>query len=330
VPFVCFVVKIPILWLRRSRSRLFVVNQGRPRIIVVLGPTAVGKSEVALELAETLEAEIINADSQQVYRHMDIGTGKPTKEHREIVPHHLIDIVDPNEEFNAALFRTLAIEALEKIQSRGKRAIVSGGTGLYIKALTRGLFVGPAADPAVRQRLAKELAAGRGRLLYERLAQVDPNAVSRIHSSDRQRIIRALEVYELTGRPMSEWQKEHAFKEIRFDALKIGLERDRRELYELINQRCERMIQDGLIDEVQSLVAHGYSLTLKALQSVGYRHAGLFLTGSMSLEAALSLMQRDTRRLAKRQLTWFRADQEIHWFHPDRDRGKIRLLAKEF
>jgi tRNA dimethylallyltransferase len=305
-----------------------VVNQTRPRIILVLGPTAVGKSEVAFELAETLEAEIINADSQQVYRYMDIGTAKPTKEQREVVSHHLIDIVDPNEDFNAALFRTLATEALEKIQSRGKRAIVCGGTGLYIKALTRGLFVGPSADPAVRQRLTKELAAGGGRLLYERLAQVDPDAVSRIHSNDRQRIIRALEVYELTGRPMTEWQKEHAFKEIHFDALKIGLARDRRELYDLINQRCERMLQEGLIDEVRWLVAHGYSLSLKALQSVGYRHAGLFFTGSMSLEAALSLMQRDTRRLAKRQLTWFRADEEIHWFHPDKDRDKIMLLAK--
>jgi tRNA dimethylallyltransferase len=299
-------------------------------VIVIVGPTAVGKSEAALAIADELEAEIINADSQQVYRYMDIGTGKPTKEQRAIVPHHLIDVVNPDEEFNAALFRTLAADAVEQIQSRGKRAIVCGGTGLYIKALTQGLFVGPSADPALRLRLAKELAAGRGHLLYERLAQVDPNAVSRIHPNDRQRIIRALEVYELTGKPMTDWQQEHAFGEFRFDALKIGLERDRRELYDHINRRCERMIRDGLIDEVRSLVARGYSLELKSLQSVGYRHAGLFLRGAISLEAALSLMQRDTRRLAKRQLTWFRADQEIHWLHPENDRDKLIRLAEEF
>jgi tRNA dimethylallyltransferase len=317
------------LW-RLSRRKLFVVNQTRPRVIVILGPTAVGKSEAALALAERLEAEIINADSQQVYRYMDIGTGKPTKEERAIVPHHLIDVVNPDEEFNAALFRTLAAEAVEDIQSRNKRAIVCGGTGLYIKALTHGLFVGPSADPGLRRRLSQERAAGGGQLLHERLARFDSAAARRIHPNDWQRIIRALEVYELTGRSMSAWQKEHAFNETRFDTLKLGLDRDRNELYQLINQRCERMIQEGLIDEVRGLVARGYSLGLKALRSVGYRHAGFFLTGAMTLEAALSLMQRDTRRLAKRQLTWFRGDKEIHWFHPESDRDKIILLANKF
>jgi tRNA dimethylallyltransferase len=299
-------------------------------VIVVLGATAVGKSEAALALAQKLQAEIINADSQQVYRYMDIGTGKPTEEQRAIVPHHLIDVVNPDEEFNAALFRTLASRAVEEIQSRGKHVIVCGGTGLYIKALTQGLFAGPSADPAVRLRLSKELAAGGPRLLHDRLARIDAAAASRIHQHDRQRMIRALEVYELTGRSMSAWQKEHAFKGTCFDTLKVGLARDRHELYQRINQRCERMIREGLIDEVRSIMARGYSLSLKALQSVGYRHAGYFLTGAMSLETALSLMQRDTRRLAKRQLTWFRGDKEIHWLHPEGDRDKISLLANEF
>jgi tRNA dimethylallyltransferase len=297
---------------------------------VVLGPTAVGKSEVALRLAEKLDGELINADAQQVYRYMDIGTGKPTKAERALVRHHLIDVVDPDEEFNAAIFRTLASEAVEDIESRGKHAIVCGGTGLYIKALIHGLFVGPGADAAVRLRLQKELAADGGELLRERLANIDPAAASRIHPNDWRRIIRALEVYELTGRPMSAWQNAHSFKESPFETLKLGLDRDRHELYQLINRRCERMIEEGLVEEVRDLTARGYSLELKALRSVGYRHAGFFLTGQMTLEAALSLMQRDTRRLAKRQLTWFRADEGIRWFHPENDREKILNLARGF
>lgn len=300
------------------------------KLIVILGPTAVGKSEVALALAEAMQAEIINADSQQVYRSMDVGTGKPTKEQRGRIRHHLIDVVDPDEEFNAARFRSLAVKALENIHSRGKRAIVCGGTGLYIKALTQGLFAGPSQDPTVRERLGRELESGGLRSLYERLAQADPVAVSRIHPHDRQRIIRALEVYELTGKAISDWQREHAFKESPFETVKIGLDRDRCELYGMIDRRCERMIRDGLVDEVRGLIARGYGLDLKALQSVGYRHAGLFLTGAMRLNEAVTLMKRDTRRLAKRQLTWFRADKEIHWFHPTRDKERFTSLSCEF
>jgi tRNA dimethylallyltransferase len=300
------------------------------KVIVVVGPTAVGKSEAALELAENLEAEIINADSQQVYRYMDVGTSKPSIEDRKRIPHHLIDVVNPDEDFNAAVFRELALDAIQTIHARGKRALVCGGTGLYIKALTHGLFVGPSQDATVRERLSRELEHSGVESVYERLLQVDPAAVSRIHPHDRQRIIRALEVYELTGKAISDWQKEHAFKETPFETLTIGLDRERSELYDLINQRCERMIQEGLIEEVQGLVAKGYGLELKSLQSVGYRHAGLFLTGALTLDDAASLMKRDTRRLAKRQLTWFRGEKEIHWFHPSRDRERFTSLAMEF
>ena len=302
----------------------------KPKLVIVLGPTAVGKSEVALELAAHLNGEIINADSQQVYRHLDIGTAKPSNEVRQTIAHHLIDVVDPDEEFNVARFCDLATAIIEDIQKRGKQAVVCGGTGLYIKALTRGLFLGPARDPRIRAKLTLKTQRHGLSSLYEQLKQVDPSAIAWIHPNDRQRIIRALEVYASTGKPMSEWQKGHGFRETSFHTLKIGLDRQRAELYDLINRRCDQMIEAGLIDEVRELLERGYSLDLRPLRSVGYRHLGLFLTGQLSREQAVFLMKRDTRRLAKRQLTWFRGDQEVRWFHPALDRKKITAAAKAF
>jgi tRNA dimethylallyltransferase len=302
----------------------------KPRLVVILGPTAAGKSETAIELAGDIGAEIINADSQQVYRYMDIGTGKPPMAVRARIPHHLIDVVEPDQEFNVAMFRALAIRSAQDIWGRNKRVIVCGGTGLYIKALTRGLFTGPGQDAAIREALANEIdAAGLG-VLYTRLEQIDPAAVSWIHPNDRQRIVRALEVYELTGKPISVWQKEHAFSESPFEVLQIGLARERAELYTLINQRCDQMIAAGLVEEVKGLVAKGYSLGLKPLQSVGYHQMGLFLNGDMSLDDAVTSMKRDTRRLAKRQLTWFRRGEKIVWLHPEREKEKIKRLGKDF
>jgi tRNA dimethylallyltransferase len=302
----------------------------KPRLVVILGPTAAGKSETAIELAGDIGAEIINADSQQVYRYMDIGTGKPPMAVRARIPHHLIDVVEPDQEFNVAMFRALAIRSAQDIWGRNKRVIVCGGTGLYIKALTRGLFTGPGQDAAIREALANEIdAAGLG-VLYTRLEQIDPAAVSWIHLNDRQRIVRALEVYELTGKPISVWQKEHAFSESPFEVLQIGLARERAELYTLINQRCDQMIAAGLVEEVKGLVAKGYSLGLKPLQSVGYHQMGLFLNGDMSLDDAVTSMKRDTRRLAKRQLTWFRRGEKIVWLHPEREKEKIKRLGKDF
>jgi tRNA dimethylallyltransferase len=302
----------------------------KPKVAIVLGPTGIGKSEVALDVAEAVGGEIINADSQQIYRYMDIGTAKPPQEIRRSVPHHLIDIVDPDEEFSAARFRELALKSAEEIWARAKRVILCGGTGLYIRAFTHGLFIGPASDPAIRERLEAEIEARSLTALYERLRDVDPEAVTRIHPHDRQRIIRALEVFELTGKKMSDWQMEHGFRESPFQTLKVGLERERAELYDLINRRCDEMMAKGLVEEVKALVGKGYTLDLRPLQSVGYRHIGLYLKREMSLEDAVSLMKRDSRRLAKRQLTWFRADKEILWFHPEKDRRKIIETAKEF
>ena len=289
----------------------------KTKLVIVLGPTAVGKSDLAMELAAAFDGEIVNADSQQVYRYLDIGTGKPSSADRLRIPHHLIDILNPDEEFNTAMFRRLATQSIEEIRERKKNVIVCGGTGLYLKALTQGLFEGPGQDAQIRQSLELQSESEGQASLYRRLLQIDPSVESTIHPNDRQRIIRALEVFQLTGKPLSAWQREHGFHERPFDALKIGLNRPRGELYDLINRRSERMIEDGLLEEVRSLVAKGYSPTLKPLRSVGYRQMGQVLQGQLELLAAIDEMKQETRRLAKRQLTWFRGDKEIRWFYPN-------------
>jgi tRNA dimethylallyltransferase len=302
----------------------------KPKLVIVLGPTAVGKSEVALQLAQCINSEIVNADSQQVYRHMDIGTGKPSMDDQQRVRHHLIDIVDPDEEFNAAFYRQLATAAIDDIQKRGKNVVVCGGTGLYLKALTHGLFTGPGQDPELRRGLEQELNENGLTALYQRLVEIDASVLSSIHPNDRQRIIRALEVYHSTGKPISVWQKEHAFQEERFEVLKIGLMRGRAELYDLINRRSEQMLESGLLDEVRGLISRGYNLELKPLRSVGYRQIGEVLQGGKTVVEALDEMKQETRRLAKRQLTWYRADTNIHWYHPEKQQDEILGAARQF
>ena len=305
-------------------------SSDKPKLIVVLGPTAVGKSATALELAEALDGEIINADSQQVYRQLNIGTGKASLVERERVPHHLVDVVDVDGDFNAALFRRLAAEAAGQIHGRGKVAIVCGGTGLYLKALIRGLFEGPGSDPAIRQELEDQISAQGLAAVYQELQKIDPSVGASIHPNDRQRIIRALEVYRLTGKPLSEWQKAHNFSERPYAALQIGLRRERQELYNLINHRSAAMIAAGLLDEVERVVAQGFSLDLKPLQSVGYRQMGMVIRGEIDLEDALAQMQQETRRLAKRQISWFGADQAMSWFHPETQKRQLVEAAEEF
>jgi len=302
----------------------------KPKLVIILGPTAVGKTELALALAETIKAEIINADSQQIYRYLDIGTGKPSKAERERVRHHLIDVINPDEDFNAALYRQLANATIEDIHERGARVLVCGGTGLYLKALTGGLFAGPGQDTQLRANLEREIAENGLAPLYERLIAVDPGANTKIHPNDRQRVIRALEVYQNTGRPLSTWQNEHRFHEQPFEVLKIGLLRDRAELYDLINQRGESMIRAGLLDEVRGLMERGYELDLKPLRSVGYRQMGEVIEGIKGLPEAIAEMKQETRRLAKRQLTWFRSDPEIRWFHPEKQEREIGELVQAF
>ncbi|MGH7767895.1 MAG: tRNA (adenosine(37)-N6)-dimethylallyltransferase MiaA [Candidatus Binatia bacterium] len=291
----------------------------KPKLVVILGPTGVGKSEVAVDIALKVDGEVVNADSQLVYRHMDIGTAKPTISTRRRVRHHLIDILDPDGEFNAAFYRELALKAIQEISARGKKAIVCGGTGLYLRALIQGLFVGPGKNPETRKRLEEEVEEKGLSALYDRLREVDPEATRWIHPNDRYRIIRAVEVFQLTGKGIGLWQKEHGFSEREFEVLKIGLNRERQELYDLINKRCDQMIAGGFVEEVKGLLEKGYSSELPALQSVGYRQIGLYLRGQLSLDEAVTLVKRDTRHLAKRQLTWFRSDKEIRWFRPEEE-----------
>jgi len=276
-----------------------------------------------LSLAQRINAEIVNADSQQVYRYLDIGTGKASKAERERVRHHLIDVVNPDEDFNAALYRQLAAASIEEIHKRGAKVLVCGGTGLYLKALTGGLFSGPSQDTELRANLEREIAESGLAPLYQRLIEVDPSANTKIHPNDRQRIIRALEVYQSTGRPLSAWQNDHRFHEQAFEVLKIGLLRERAELYDLINDRTESMIREGLLDELHALMARGYGLDLKPLRSVGYRQMGEVIEGIKGLPDAVEEMKQETRRLAKRQLTWFRSDAEIRWFHPEKQEREI-------
>jgi tRNA dimethylallyltransferase len=302
----------------------------RPRIVVIAGSTAAGKSAAALELAGLFEAEIINADSMQVYRYLDIGTAKPTQAERNAVKHHLIDILYPDEEFSAALYREAAQGAIADIQARGKRAMVVGGTGLYIKALTAGLIRGGEVDPAIRSRLQAEAQAGGREQLYERLKEADPATAAQLHPHDTYRVVRALEVYERTGQPISTLRKSLLFKEGPYQTLKIGLQKERGELYDRIDQRVDAMMEQGLTEEVARILEMGYAPSLKALQSLGYKQIIHHLQGEYDLAEAVRLIKRDTRRYARRQLTWFKGDSEIRWIEYPRDRNVVKGMIEGF
>jgi tRNA dimethylallyltransferase len=299
------------------------------RVLVIAGPTAVGKSALAIELAERLEAEIVSADSVQVYRGMDIGSAKPSPAERSRVPHHLIDVVDPDESFSAGRYLKLAAAAITSIAARGKRPLVVGGSGLYLRALLSGLVEGAESDSKVRARIADQLRRAGLEAVRRRLVEVDPEAACRIHPTDAYRIMRALEFYELTGRPLSEVQARHGWKGGRFDPIWIGVTEERALLYKRIEVRCEEMVKQGLLEEVRRLVAMGYSLNLRPLRSLGYKHMGEVLRGERTLPEAIEEMKRATRRYAKRQLTWFRAIPAVTWFSPTLERAAIARRAAD-
>jgi tRNA dimethylallyltransferase len=284
-----------------------------PLLVVICGPTASGKTALALKLAEHLPVEIISADSRQVYRGMDIGTAKPDRRELAEVPHHLIDVVDPDENFTAADFVKRGRAAIEQIHLRGRLPLVVGGTGLYVRALLRGLADAPGGDERLRRELhLMEKREGAG-TLYRQLEKIDPPLADRLSPRDRIRIVRALEVFHLTGRRFSDLQMEHASRPDYYRALKIGLASDRKILYDRIDRRVENMISSGLPEEVRGLLEQGYSPELKAMQTIGYRETVDYLRDRLSLDETVSLIQRNSRRYAKRQLTWFGRENSIIW-----------------
>ncbi len=289
----------------------------RTRIIVICGPTAAGKTAAAIAIAEAVGAEIVNADSVQVYRYMDIGAAKPTAAEQARVRHHLIDVVDPDQPFDAADFARLGRQAIADIAGRGKACVVAGGTGLYIKALLGGLARRAVSDPQVRDRLRHDVALYGPATLHERLAEIDPETAARVHPNDAVRIVRALEVFEVSGRAISDHHRDHRFADAPYLAYKIGLDMEREALYARIERRVEAMLAQGLEAEVRALLARGYGEDLKPMQSLGYRHMCDYIAGRIGYDAAVEALKRDTRRFAKRQLTWFRADRQIRWTAPE-------------
>lgn len=295
-------------------------------VILIAGPTGVGKTELSLEIAELLAAEVVNADSMQIYRYMDVGTAKPSREERDRIRHHLLDIVDPDQAFDAARYLEAATPVVATLHERNKIPLVTGGTGLYMKVLTRGICPGAPCDRKVREQLENE-ARSRGLLqLHEELSRVDPFLGAKIHPHDRQRILRALEVYRISGTPLSWWQSQHRFEKCRYRAIKIFLYRDREELYARINQRVLIMMEQGFLEEVRKLLDMGYGPDLKSMQSLGYKQLTEHLRGECSLETAIYRVQRETRRYAKRQMTWFRGDPEFRWVHAEDQRGVLDII----
>ncbi len=290
-------------------------------LVILLGPTGAGKSRTAVDLALKFGGEIINGDSIQVYKGFDVGTDKPSLEARKGVPHHLIDAVEPGVQFTAADFVREALRAAGDITGRGRVPFVVGGTGLYLRALVDGLFPGPGRDPALRAELEAEAREKGLDALFLELEGVDPAYARKIRNRDRVRIVRALEVYRLTRRPLSEHFLGTKSPTGAFNILKIGLELEREALYRLIEERVDRMFECGLLDEVRGLLARGIPEDAPPFRALGYRHVLACLRGDISVAEARALTKVDTRHYAKRQTTWFRKMAGVTWFSPDDRRG---------
>ncbi|MBI5020915.1 MAG: tRNA (adenosine(37)-N6)-dimethylallyltransferase MiaA [Ignavibacteriales bacterium] len=281
-------------------------------VLVILGATASGKTPVSLIIAKKINCEIISADSRQIYKMMDIGTAKPTLDELKSVSHHFIDRLLPDQNFNAGEFGKQGRLIIDEIFSKGKIPLVVGGSGLYIRALIDGFFDGPSADSSIREELYRRLEVEGGEILLEELRQIDPTSASRMLPTNTRRIVRALEVFKTTGIPISEMHKSKI--DINFHPVFVGLNWNRKKLYDRINKRVELMFQSGLIDEVKQLRAKGYSSTLNALQTVGYKEVFDYLDNRTDYNRMVELIKQNSRRYAKRQLTWFRHDERIKWF----------------
>jgi len=306
-------------------------HQKERRVLVLVGPTASGKTAVSLHLAALLHGEIISADSRQVYRYLDIGTAKPTPQQRKAIPHHFIDMLLPDLDFNAGEFGTSGRAIVEEIFRRQHIPIVVGGSGLYVRSLIDGFFEGPGADPEFREAMEGRVADGQVALLIEELRAVDPNAAARADPTKPRRIIRALEVYHATGRPISELHRDQEIT-IPFAPVLFGLTMDRTLLYKRIEERCDAMLAEGLLNEVELLEKRGYTRYVNALNTVGYAEAFAYRAGEISHAEMVRLFKQSSRRYAKRQLTWFRRDPRIRWIDVEgREEASVAgEIAEEF
>jgi tRNA dimethylallyltransferase len=299
------------------------VSAHRP-LVVLLGPTAVGKSRVAVEVARHFSTEVLAADSRQVYRGMDIGTDKPPTSDRGNIPHRLIDLVDPDERFNAGRYRQAAVVEVNRLHVARQLPLVVGGTGLYIRALVRGLCPAPPADGQVRA----DLLAMASDLRYAELVRVDPDTARRLHPHDETKVMRALEVYRLTGEPMSALHRRHAFQDAPFTPLLIGLDRPKDQLYRRIEERIDWQLAHGMVEETRALLDCGYGRELDAMKGLGYRQIASYLAGDYDYEAMVQRFKRDTRHFAKRQMTWFRKEPGITWLNIEQDDARERTVSR--
>ena len=301
-------------------------NKKDNNLLILLGPTGIGKTDIAIKLAQKIpDIEIISADSMQIYKYMDIGTAKPNKNILKTIKHYMIDIIDPAENFDVIQYNKLAIKIILDIFKRGKIPVLIGGSGLYITSIVEPLFPGPGKDIAYRKILGKEASIYGKKYLYDKLTKIDPISASKISPYDLKRIIRALEVYRLTGNTISYLQKQYSNKNIKFNYYIIGLKRDRENLYQRINLRVDQMIRDGFIEEVKMLRVRGYNENLNSMQGLGYKQINKYLDGEYDKETTINLIKRDTRRYAKRQMTWFNHKiKNIEWINLDKyDENKV-------
>ncbi len=297
------------------------------RVIVIAGPTASGKTNLSIELAKRLNGEIISADSMQIYKYMDIGTAKPTVAEMQGIKHYLIDEVLPSEEFNVVKFKELAEKYIEEIIARGKLPIIVGGTGLYISSLIDNInFSESECDWELRESLKKEAEEYGAQYLHDKLKQVDEEAANNIHPNNIKRVIRALEVYYQTEKPITYHNEMSKVVPSKYDFLLIGLTMDRQLLYDRINKRVDIMLENGLVEEVEKLVKLGFADSITSMQGIGYKEILAYLNGENSLEEAVEIIKRDSRRYAKRQLTWFRRIKQIAWFSVDNNGNNYNVV----
>lgn len=299
--------------------------KNKENLFILIGPTAIGKTDLSIKIAQLMNGEIISADSMQIYKYMNIGSAKVTKEEMQEVPHHLIGNVYPNEDFTVANYKNKAIALISNINKQGKLPIIAGGTGLYINSIVYDLqFTEVPPSEGIRNQL--ELLSNED--LHRELEKVDDTSADKLNVNDRKRVIRALEIYKSTGKTMSEYNKDFRTENEDYNLVMIGLNMDRARLYDRINRRVDIMINSGLIDEVKGLLEMGYGKNLVSMQGIGYKETIMYLEGEISLDESIALIKQKSRNYAKRQLTWFRRDKRIKWMNLD-DYSDLEQLSKD-